>query len=534
MSSRRRAGGAAGGEADETQQQVNPAAQANVFGAQAFATALTNSMRAVIEAMQQAQANALTQLTNDLAVQNTQLVTAINAMGNTTGGGAGQAAAPVVFARNPGAVDQNAILNFSKKEHLKFHSDATKPLYSSGEDLFDMQTERFSTFMERLKQRAIQVGLLRQGDNEGSIIMIPRSITNGVQAGPFINILESYAQIDQERVKEYENTLKTTNSRQSQDLDILHRVIWASMDEKAQELIGHWEGRYKDATDVSFQRGLSLLATIIDLNTISSVATVERERGRIIGLAKFAAGVDGDIPKIHEEVNSATKNLAAYGVTYPTEDLLLTLWDAYEQITCKAFREWLDKRKDAHEEKTSVQTSQTLMQIVQNKYATLVKKKIWMTETTQDVQLLMAQQAQMKQNVQTLESQLKSAKKKLASTKKKAEDGDGSPRKGKKYDEFLTHEERYVYVKDRKAPNWLKNQVYSGKGEKRWWNGSRYQWNREASKWNKESDIEVPQWYRKKSDTQSRKGRNDKKRSKSEKTTNPRRNQGFQSALLRL
>ena len=132
--------------------------------------------------------------------------------------------------------------------------------------------------------------------------------------------------------------------------------------------------RDRDATDVAFQRGLSLLATIIDLNTISSVATIERERGRLIHIAKFSAGVEGDIPKIHEEVNSADKNLAAYGVTYPRADLLLNLWDAYEQVTCKAFREWLDKRKDAHEEGTAAQTSQSLMQIVQNKYATLVKK----------------------------------------------------------------------------------------------------------------------------------------------------------------
>ena len=113
-------------------------------------------MRTVIEAMQQAQANALTQLSNNLATQNTQLVNAINAIG----GGGGEDPEAVTFARNPGAVDRNQMLNFGKKEHLKFHSNAIKPLYSNGEELFNMQTERFGTFMERMKQRSIQIGFL--------------------------------------------------------------------------------------------------------------------------------------------------------------------------------------------------------------------------------------------------------------------------------------------------------------------------------------------------------------------------------------
>jgi len=507
MSGRTKRTGGGGGEEQPVQGEAPAALDIN-----GFAAALANNMRTVMENIQQAQENALTRLSTDLAAQNTNLIAAINAMNPQGARAAPPAVAPVqvTFARNPGAVDQNELLDYKKKEHLKLYSNAIKPLYSSTEELFDMQTKRFATFMQRMKQRAIQVGFLRQGDDGGSLMMIPNSIEVHNQQAPFVNILESYAEIDTAKIKAYENELKQANSRQAQNLDMLYRLIWASMDEQAQQIVGHWESRYKDETDVSFQRGLSLLATIIDLKTISSVATIEHERGRIISLAKFAASSDGDIPKIHEEVNDAMKNLAAYGSTYPNDDLLLILWEAYEQITCKAFREWLDKRKDAHDEKATVQTAQSLMQIVQNKYATLVKRKVWMTETTQDVQLLMAQQAQMKQNVQTLEAQLKAAKKKLAPGKKGKDGAQANPPTTQKR---LSNEERYVYVKDRKPPTWLKNNTYSGSGERRWWNGSRYLWSRESNKWNKEKDMKLPNWWLKQS----------AKKEESDKSTNKKR-----------
>ena len=61
----------------------------------------------VIKATQQVQANASTQLSNNLAAQTTQMVSDINAMG------VGGALAAVVFVQNPRAVDRNNVLNFA-------------------------------------------------------------------------------------------------------------------------------------------------------------------------------------------------------------------------------------------------------------------------------------------------------------------------------------------------------------------------------------------------------------------------------------
>ena len=141
------------------------------------------------------------------------------------------------------------------------------------------------------------------------------------------------------------------------------------------------------------------------------------------------------------------------------------------------------------------------MQIAQNKYATLVKRKEWMAETTQDVQLLMAQQAAMQENVQLLESQLKLAKKRISAGNKQKDQANAKGSKdGKKSGRKLTNNERFVYVKDRKPPEWLKKNEYSGSGDKRWWNGSRYRWNAESSKWNKDDNAKVPKWYTRQQD----------------------------------
>ena len=320
----------------DQQQQGQPQPQAGGVQAgdiatmgQAIGAALVQGLQGMFTNIQQNQTQAINNLGN-------QMVNAINAMGANQGGG-GQPPNPqpqqaVVFARNPGMLNPNVLLDYAKKEKLTIYKDATKPLYGNGEELFDMTIDRFDTFMDRLKERCTKSGFLRNDDNDGSIIMIPDSIDpHGNQVGPFVNIVTNYTDIDTTKVTAYEVHLRTAADRQAQNLDMLYQMIWDSLSEDGQRSVKTWSTKYEDSTDDTFRRGLSLLTTIIGLKTISSVATVQGERLRITQLPAFTESVEGDILKMHEEVNDAMAKLKSYGSTYPDTDLLIELLGSIER-----------------------------------------------------------------------------------------------------------------------------------------------------------------------------------------------------------
>jgi len=162
--------------------------------AQAIATAIATSLSGVLQGLQMAQTNALNELRAGMADQNANLGNTINAAIQAVGNGnpvPPPVQAQVAFARNPGGLNPDAILNFERKEGQKFHEKATKSIYSSTEDKYDMDTERFGTFVQRIKDRATLFGFLRTNDNLGSIMMISNSIdVEGNQIGPFVNTTE--------------------------------------------------------------------------------------------------------------------------------------------------------------------------------------------------------------------------------------------------------------------------------------------------------------------------------------------------------
>ena len=85
------------------------------------------------------------------------------------------------------------------------------------------------------------MSFLRNSDNPGSVVIIPDSITNDVQTGPYVNMITNYAAIDLAKVRRYEDYLKNAASRQSQNLDMLYQLIWSSLSEEGQNVIGFWE-----------------------------------------------------------------------------------------------------------------------------------------------------------------------------------------------------------------------------------------------------------------------------------------------------
>mmetsp|Transcript_12906 Transcript_12906/g.18574 ORF Transcript_12906/g.18574 Transcript_12906/m.18574 type:complete len:92 (+) Transcript_12906:192-467(+) len=90
-----------------------------------------------------AQTNALNELRAGMADQNTNfgntINTAIQVVGNGNSG-VPQAQSQVAFARNTGGLKPSAILNFERNEDQKLYEKATRSIYSSTEDKYDMDT----------------------------------------------------------------------------------------------------------------------------------------------------------------------------------------------------------------------------------------------------------------------------------------------------------------------------------------------------------------------------------------------------------
>jgi len=119
----------------------------------AISNALTQGLQGIFTDFQQNQTTAIAQL-------GVQMVTAINAIGANQQAGGQAPPAQVAFARNPGMLNPDDLLDYAEKQKLSIYKEATKPLYASSEELFDMSVERFNTFMTRLKERCTQTSFL--------------------------------------------------------------------------------------------------------------------------------------------------------------------------------------------------------------------------------------------------------------------------------------------------------------------------------------------------------------------------------------
>lgn len=405
-------------------------------------------------------------------------------------GGTGGVTAGVAFAVNPGAHFQDDLLNYKDSRAQDFYDRATKSVYSKKESKFDMTPERFSGFEERIFKHATTYGLKRDGDKPNSIVMIPKSIDGtGKQMGPYTDIMETYEGIDPKAVKEYEDYLKEDKSRQTQNLDILYNVIWNSIDEDGLELLARYKSHYTDEHDKSFRRGLSLWVTIVQQCTFESLASLQRERERIIKLPEYAELADGDVRKIGEEIDSALRGVSRYtkgGASYDEEDLLIILWETYGKVRCKEFSDWLKLKKYDHHEGRCT-TANELIAAAEAKHKTLVKDDKWMRETVDQVKLLMAQNAELRKDMKKVASKFNKGRANGSGKEPKE-----SKPAGRKSDDTLTDEERFIHKKGRTKPKWLAKQYLpEDRHQVRWWNGGRYIWTN-GKKWVADKNPRFP------------------------------------------
>ena len=116
-----------------------------------------------------------------------------------------QAANPAAYSRNPfAAQNRSAIIDFATKEGKKYYENATKPLFNK-DQAFDVEPDKFRTFISLLTTRAKDLGFLIPGTG---ICMVPPD-PNQPNQGLYINIIKDYGSRTLDDIRSWEGTFST-------------------------------------------------------------------------------------------------------------------------------------------------------------------------------------------------------------------------------------------------------------------------------------------------------------------------------------
>ena len=123
------------------------------------------------------------------------------------------------------------------------------------------------------------------------------------------------------------------------------------------------------------------------LTTMDSVATTQSLRENLQTLAMFAATVQGDIDKIHEEFDRNYSQLIARGAS--VDDPIQVLFDAYNAVPCYNFKKYIEFQENEYlDSKLTNVTHEALRKMAKSKFDWLVSKKKWGARSPDDDKII--------------------------------------------------------------------------------------------------------------------------------------------------
>jgi hypothetical protein len=126
----------------------------------------------------------------------------------------------VNFGKSPAAANIGRDLNMTDEEDKKLYYRRTSRFVAKNE-LFDLSSARFLTYMERLGDRATEFGW--NADVLG-ILNIPEDPLDA--AGELDNLLVNYGMISIDRVRAFEETYIHLPIRAANDMDMVYNARW--------------------------------------------------------------------------------------------------------------------------------------------------------------------------------------------------------------------------------------------------------------------------------------------------------------------
>jgi hypothetical protein len=313
----------------------------------------------------------------------------------------------VAFALTP-ATHIVGLLNFAKTEHHKIYKSAIRAVDTA----YNCEPSGLFRFLREVRDRSIQMGWM------DGILSVNISEIEGEEE--LSNIIKNYGTLTLGQVTRWERRYIATPSRAAQDTYMLYQCLMASLTPEAREKIMIWADQYSiEVGGNSYDSGVALLKVIIRESHLDTNATTNSIRTKLSSLDSYIATVNFDIGKFNQYVKSLIQSLAARNQT--TSDLLINLFKGYAAVSDQAFRTWLQRKRDDHEEKDMI-TPDELMLAAKNKYDSMIEEGIWNAPTAEEK--IVALEAKLTSSMKTLNKRVsfemtkKKGGKKTAATSK--------------------------------------------------------------------------------------------------------------------
>jgi hypothetical protein len=163
---------------------------------------------------------------------------------------------------------------------------------------------------------------------------------------------------------------------------MLYQCLMASLSSEANKKVLIWSDQYQVEVDGGrFNSGVALLKIIIRESHLDTNATTNQIRTKLSSLDTYITTVNSDIGKLNQYVKLLVQSLAARNQT--TSDLLINLFKGYGAVSDEAFRAWLCRKQDDHEEGNTL-TPDDLMIAAKNKYDAMIEKGTWNAPTAEE------------------------------------------------------------------------------------------------------------------------------------------------------
>jgi len=249
------------------------------------------------------------------------------------------------------------------------------------EELYDCTPEGMFAFLRAFQDRAKMYGW--NNPNYG-INMIPNDPDDPIQGG-MVDLINNYGEIDIEKIREFEVTYISTETRAAQDCNMMYQCLMNSLSTEGKKKILVWREQY---TINGMYSGNLLLKTIVKESHLDTNATTATIRMKLSSLDTYILTIDSDIVKFNQYVMLLTDRLGARGQT--TSDLLTNLFKGYKAATDKVFSDYITRKQESYEDGVDI-TPHELMELAANKYKNLKINGKWNAPTPNEEKILALQ-----------------------------------------------------------------------------------------------------------------------------------------------
>jgi hypothetical protein len=288
-----------------------------------------------------------------------------------------QGTAPVVFADTPSTLSVEDIIDYKTKQGSQIFENGCKALDDKAlTDGFNMSMSQSVVFVEALQRKCSVMGW-----NQGT-----KGITSFINKdGKTIDLIKQYGQIDEATLKTQCETFckpgqanAQTRAKQNNTMMAICLMKTLTAGAQAKLLACRSEFTFDDV-----EYAPMMYKIIMRLTTMDSVATTQSLRENLNNLATFAATVQGDVDKIHEEFDKNYSQIIARGAT--VDDPIQILFDAYNAVPCYNFKKYIESQENDYlDGKLAGITHDALRKMAKSKFDWLVNKKKWGARSPDD------------------------------------------------------------------------------------------------------------------------------------------------------